>query len=129
MTDLGMKGVHVFWLYQLYTSSQGMTSAEIAAANMVDRSLVCREIDFLKKGGYIDIEGAKEGKRRSYNSRITLTDSGKELARRITGELLRVQSCADEGISEQELQAFYTTLEKLHDNFVKMTTPTAKRII
>lgn len=129
MTGFGMKGVHVFWLYQLYNSEEGMTSAELAAANMVDRSLVSREIDFLKKGGYIEIEGAKDGKRRSYNSRITLTESGRELARRITGEIAKVQFFADEGISEEELMSFYSTLEKLHDNFMKMTTPTAKRNI
>ena len=127
MTELGIKGVHVFWLYHLLESGDGLTGAELAAATMVDRSLVSRELDVLSRAGYVEILGDKSCGRRSYNSRIILTDKGRELALKISAELLNVQSAADEGITAEELSAFYITLEKLHRNFVKMTTPTAKR--
>ena len=126
---LGIKGVHVFWLYQLLGHPEGLTAAELAAGSMVDRSLVSREIEYLRDGGYAETEPAEAGRRRGYNSRIKLTDKGKILARSIADEVKQIQSQADEGISAEELCAFYTTLEKLHRNFAKMTAKSGKRNI
>ena len=117
---LGVKSVHVFWIYQLSLHPEGLTSAEIAAVSMVDRSLVSREIAALEKGGYVARE--ETGNKRSYNARITLTEKGRELAGRITAEAIGVQSKVDEGITEDELSAFYTTLEKLYANFSALST-------
>ena len=41
---LGVKGVHVFWIYKLLEYPEGLTAAEIAAVSMIDKSLVSREI-------------------------------------------------------------------------------------
>ena len=117
---LGVKSVHVFWIYELSLHPEGLTAAEIASVSMVDRSLVSREIAALLKGGYVQSEDT--GKKRSYNSRITLTDKGRDLAARITSEATRVQSMVDDGISEEELAGFYATLEKLYSNFAKITS-------
>ena len=46
---LGVKSVHVFWVYELSLHPEGLTAAEIAAVRMVDRSLISREIAALKK--------------------------------------------------------------------------------
>ena len=118
---LGVKSVHVFWIYQLSLHPEGLTAAEIAAVSMVDRSLVSREIAALEKGGYVARE--ETGKKRGYNARITLTERGKELAARITEEAMGVQSKVDEGISEEELASFYQTLEKLYANFAALSAP------
>ena len=117
---LGVKSVHVFWIYQLSLHPEGLTAAEIAAVSMVDRSLVSREIAALEKGGYVARE--ETGKKRGYNARITLTEKGIELAGRITAEAMSVQSKVDEGITERELADFYTTLEKLYANFVSLSS-------
>jgi DNA-binding MarR family transcriptional regulator len=61
------------------------------------------------------------GKRKNYNSRLVLTEKGTELAEYIRREAMAVQARADDGITEEELELFYTVLEKLHNNFVKMT--------
>lgn len=116
--ELGVKSVHVFWIYELSLHPEGLTAAEIAAVSMVDRSLVSREIAALMKGGYVVCED--NGKKRNYNARITLTESGKDLAKKITSEALGVQIKVDEGISERELESFYTTLEKLYTNFASL---------
>ena len=113
---LGVKGVHVFWIYKLLDYPEGLTAAEIAAVSMIDKSLVSREIATLKQDGYIATLG-KEGKKRGYNARLVLTERGVELAKRISDEATRVQAAASEGISEEELSAFYATLEKLHTKF------------
>ena len=116
---LGVKSVHVFWIYQLSLHPEGLTAAEIAAVSMVDRSLVSREIAALEKGGYVARE--ETGKKRGYNARITLTEKGVELAERITEEAMSVQSRVGEGITASELAAFYVTLEKLYANFVALS--------
>jgi DNA-binding MarR family transcriptional regulator len=117
---LGVKSVHVFWIYQLSLHPEGLTAAEIAAVSMVDRSLVSREIAALEKGGYVARE--ETGKKRGYNARITLTEKGVELAERITEEAISVQSKVGEGITDGELAAFYVTLEKLYANFVALSS-------
>lgn len=117
---LGVKSVHVFWIYQLSLHPEGLTAAEIAAVSMVDRSLVSREIAALEKGGYVARE--ETGKKRGYNARITLTEKGVELAERITEEAISVQSRVGEGITASELAAFYVTLEKLYENFVALSS-------
>ncbi len=117
--DLGVKSVHVFWVYELLLHPEGLTAAEIAAVSMIDRSLVSREIETLKKGGYVEVQDT--GKKRNYNSRITLTDKGRELAQRIKSKAVAVQSAVDNGITESELVSFYATLEKLYANFFEMS--------
>ncbi len=113
--ELGVKSVHVLWVYELLLHPEGLTATEIAAVSMVDRSLVSREIETLKRGGYVATEDSR-GKR-NYNARITLTDKGTELAEKIRAEAVAVQVAADDGITESELVSFYSTLEKLYGNF------------
>lgn len=114
--EFGVKSVHIFWIYELYTHPEGLTSAELAAQSNISRSLVSREIEMLLEDGYVCMHETAHGKRKNYNSRITLTERGAELARRIWDEGLRVQNTANVGISEKELISFYQTLQKLHDN-------------
>ena len=116
---LGIKSVHVFWLYELLSHPEGLTSAALAAKTKIDRSLVSREIEELCSGGYVEVNGGG-GKRRTYNSRICLTEKGGKLARTIALYAMEMQEAADEGLSEQELVSFYRTLEKLHDNLSRL---------
>lgn len=118
---LGVKGVHVFWIYKLLEYPEGLTAAEIAAVSMIDKSLVSREIAALKRDGYI-LSDNQDVKKRSYNARFSLTEKGVELANRIIAEVVRVQRAADSGVSEEELLAFYSTLEKIHKNITTLAS-------
>lgn len=120
---LGVKSVHLLWLYHLWRNPEGLTSAEIAQARKIDRSLVSREIEGLEENGYITLVEVK-GKRRKYNARISLTEKGRELAEKIADEAMRIQSAVDPGITEEELECFYNTLERLYENFEKLTAKT-----
>lgn len=112
----GVKSVHIFWIYELMAHPEGLNAAELASRSMISRSLVSREIEELLKDGYIVMQETARGKRKNYNSRITLTEKGKELATMIMGEGMKVQNAASAGISDEELASFYNTLEKLHQN-------------
>lgn len=113
---LGVKGVHVLWVWELLKNPDGLTAAELAMRSMVNRSLVSREIEELREGGYVVLELDGGNK---YNGKLRLTDKGRELAESIGGEVVRIQDAVDEGVSEEELDAFYLTLEKLNNNFLK----------
>jgi DNA-binding MarR family transcriptional regulator len=117
--NLGIKSVHVFWIYLLRKHPEGLTATELAALSEIDRSLVSRELSKLCAGGYIMSVGGT-GKRKNYNSRHVLTEKGGELAEYIRREALAVQKKADEGINEEELATFYNVLEKLYGNFANM---------
>ena len=114
--EFGIKGVHVFWLCRLLAQPEGMTSAELAAQRMIDRSLVSREIDELLDKGYIQVDKKSVGKRRSYNSIITLTPEGVKVAKKISGMAMEIQTEANRGIRESELVSFYRTLTTIYNN-------------
>ncbi len=114
--ELGVKSVHVFWLCQLLKHPDGLTSAELASQRMIDRSLVSREIDFLKEKGYIKIAQKDDGKKRNYNVPITLTDEGTAIAQKIEETALKIQETADTGIREKDLMPMYATLFKIYNN-------------
>ena len=112
--ELGIKSVHIFWLYQLKSHPEGLTASKIAAASMIDRSLVSREIEALRDAGYITMKQT--------GRRYVLTAAGEELADRITDIGLELQNAVSDGITDEELAAFYVTLEKLHGNFLGITS-------
>ena len=114
---LGIKSVHVFWVWTLYHHPEGLTATDIASKRQVDRSLVSREIVELCADGYIEYVGGT-GRRRNYNSRLVLTEKGKDLAKIIFREAMDVQNKADEGISAEELEIFYSVLQRLYDNLL-----------
>lgn len=116
---LGIKAVHIFWIYELMNHTEGLTGAELAAKTMIDRSLISREIEVLKRNGFVRSEDGS-GKR-NYNARIFLTDEGLALAERILEKVKRVQHEVDRGITDGELESFYSTLTKLSDNFVSLS--------
>lgn len=112
----GVKSVHLFWLYELLAHPEGLTAAALAAKNNIDRSLISREIEELREGGYVEVSVGGGEKRKNYNSRIRLTARGEALAKSISTVALAVQHAADAGVSEEELVSFYNTLEKLSIN-------------
>ena len=117
--ELGVKSVHVLWIYELYIHPDGLTSAELAVKSNIDPSLISRELATLKRRGYITKE-TTPGKR-TYNARITLTNDGKALAYKIYENALEVQSRVSAGLTNQELATFYLVLEKLHSNLNEYT--------
>ena len=108
----GVKGVHVFWVYELARHPDGLSAAELAQSSKIDRSLVSRELAVLKKQGLVAADNAA----RSYNAKLRLTEAGKRAAQDIKAIALEIQSRASAGISDAELASFYATLEKLSRN-------------
>ena len=85
---LGVKSVHIFWLYELLSHPEGLTAATLALKSHIDRSLISREVEELCARGYVEVTGGSGEKRKNYNSRIRLTESGRVLAKTITTYIL-----------------------------------------
>ena len=113
--QLGLKAVHVFWIYLLREHPEGMSASELAAAGQSDRSLVSREIDDLFERGIIFTRDGN-GKRR-YGWKLELTDKGRELADVISAVAAEVQDTVSRGIPEEDLVTFYRTLRTLAGGF------------
>lgn len=116
--QLGLKEVHIFWLYLLREHPGGLSASELAAAGKSDRSLVSREIDSLMEQGIIC---TREGSgRRRYGWKLELTDKGKALAERISQVAMEVQDTVSRDIDRRELENFYKTLNTLYKNFERL---------
>ena len=118
--ELGVKGVHVFWVHELLSHPEGLSATELAASNHVDRSLISREISALESKGLI--KAMKPEGRRNYNSKLTLTDSGIEVAKKIKDFAMKCQTACGDGVCTEDLEIFYNTLEKLYSNFEQIST-------
>lgn len=117
-TQLGLKGVHVFWLYLLRAHPEGLSASELAAAGGSDRSLVSRELDALfAKGIVYTPDGPADGGKRRYGWKLQLTDKGRALADLIAAVVTDIQNTVSRDIPPQDLAAFYRTLRVLAGRF------------
>lgn len=110
---IGVKGVHIFMIYSLVDSPNGLTASEIARKNGNDRSLVSREIDKLCKEDIVRYNET-EGKR--YNAKIVLTDKGREIAKNFSKIGIEEQNKVRGSISMEELAVFYSVLQRMTSN-------------
>lgn len=116
---LGMKAVHIFWVYLLKNHPEGLSASELSQHSQSNRSLVSREIQELIDLGYVQTEGGSNQRR--YGKKMTLTQSGQEIAKRISEESLTIQNQVNAGIPEDDLIVLYRTLGILMENFHRLT--------
>ena len=115
---LGMKSVHIFWVYLLKNHPEGLSASDLSRHSQSNRSLVSREIQDLIRLGYVQTESSKH---RRYGQKLTLTQSGQLVAQRIGEASLEIQQQVNAGIPEEDLLIFYRTLGILMENFHRVT--------
>lgn len=113
--QLGLKAVHVVWLYLLRAHPEGMSASELAAACGTDRSLVSRELDELFAKGIVCTRDG--GAKRRYGWKLLLTDKGARLADVISAVVTDIQNTVSRDIPPADLAVFYRTLRVLADGF------------
>lgn len=115
---LGMKSVHIFWVYLLRNHPEGLSAAELSRHSQSNRSLVSREIQELVDLGYVAYAPLKSGKR--YGQKLVLTSDGQTVAERISQASLEIQNQVNRGIPEEDLNTLYRTLSILLENFDRL---------
>ena len=116
--QLGLKPVHVLWLYLLQTYPEGMSASELAAACGFDRSLVSQNLNQLLDGGVVTTLAS--GVRRRYGWKLVLTEKGMELAEIISTVAADVQNTVSRDSPASDLAAFYRTLRTLSGKFKEL---------
>ena len=86
---------------------------DVEAHFSVRRSTASRMLGTLEEKGLIRRESVESDARLK---KILLTDDGWELHRYVSGAISRIGEDATAGISDDELQAFYLTLQKIKAN-------------
>ena len=114
-TQLGIKAVHVFWLYLLRMHPEGLSASELAAAGQFNRSLVSREIRYLFDEGIVFTQDT--GDKRRYGEKLQLTEKGQRLAELISAVVSDIQNTVSKDIPEEDLVTFYRTLRTLAKGF------------
>lgn len=120
--SLGMKSVHIFWVYLLKNHPEGLTASELSRHSQSNRSLVSREIQELMDLGYVT--AAKSTKSRRYGQKLQLTPSGEKVANYIGQISVDIQNQVSAGVPEEDLKVFYRTLATIMTNFHKLTDTT-----
>jgi len=112
---LGMKSVHIFWVYLLSSHPEGLSASELSQHSQSNRSLVSREIQELIDLGYVYAK--QSATKRRYGQKLQLTPLGEEAAKRIANATLDIQNKVNIGIPEEDLVVLYRTLNILMENF------------
>ena len=112
---LGMKAVHIFWVYLLNSHPEGLSASELSQHSQSNRSLVSREIQELIDLGYVYAKQSTS--KRRYGQKLHLTPLGVEAAKRISDATLDIQNKVNAGIPEDDLIVLYRTLGILMENF------------
>ena len=115
---LGMKSVHIFWVYLLKNHPEGLSAAELSQHSQSNRSLVSREIQELVDLGYVYLD--TNTKKNRYGQKFHLTEAGQQAAERISEATLAIQNTVNVGIPEADLVILYRTLGILMENFHRL---------
>lgn len=115
---LGMKSVHIFWVYLLKNHPEGLTASELSRHSQSNRSLVSREIQELMDLGYVQAESGSRTRR--YAQKLILTEAGQKAASQISEVSLSIQNEVNAGIPEEDLRILYRTLGILMENFHRL---------
>ncbi len=114
MKKYGLKGTQVSCLFYLYGSDGDMTAKDICALCQEDKAAISRALKDLENKGFIVCEN--DSNKKKYNTLLTLTESGRKVAKQILNTIERILKYDKNFISEQELSEFYQTFNKIYEN-------------
>ena len=112
MGRVALKGSDTVVLCQLAAYPQGQRFAELTERCELDPALISRTLASLTRAGYVNKDGAP-GK---YNALYTLTPEGLQCADRVNTVITAFRQKADEDISPEELETFYSVLDRMTAN-------------
>lgn len=116
MKRFGLKSVHVSCLYSLYEQQRPITFKELCTLCEVDKALISRALEDLKKKGYIYLDLEQEKK---YRSLISLTREGNEIGQYIEERIQFFLEEAGRGLTAEERASLYTSLELISNQLEK----------
>lgn len=115
MAKYGLKGPHTQYLLALYRCPEGLTAAQLCRACDKDKAAVSRAVAELEQEGLVTRSSIH-----SYRCPVTLTQAGRDAAIRVENKALKAVEAASTGISEENREIFYKTLDLYASNLRKL---------
>ncbi len=119
MEPLGLKAVHAQLIYQLHLTP-GQKFSELKKNCDSDAALISRALKELCASENV----IRHGDATKYNATYSLSSKGEESCRYIRAVVKAVINQADAGISDDDLDTFYSVLLRIISNFENMNIAT-----
>ena len=107
MIKYGYKGSYAQYLVAIQRFKDGVTCTQLSEICDKDKAAVSRTLTILQNKGYIVSEDKK------YRARLVLTDSGREVAKRMDDMIEQWVGFGGSGISDEDRATFYRVLESI----------------
>lgn len=118
MRDYGLGSAHTACMRILYDNKDGLTQNEISKKSEVDKAQTSRVLSELLEKKYV----AASETDKIYNKIYKLTDEGLKIAEDINRHVVEICSFVSGDISDEEMDSFYRTLEKISNRIVDSET-------
>lgn len=109
MAEYNLRSPHISCLYYLYLSD-GLTSADLCDQMEEDKATVSRSLEHLEKCGYLTCRSQRH---KRYKSPLVLTQTGREIGRKIAEKIGRVLDEMGSALTEEERVSFYRSLQAI----------------
>ena len=114
MKPFGLRANHVMCLYHLGKHPQGLTVTELAEVCKEDKAAVSRCVSQLLQRELVS--GNFPENKRSYRTRLILTDSGRELVEQIYQKVDAAMIGGSTGMTQEQRENLYATMELIIAN-------------
>lgn len=114
MKPFGLRANHVMCLYYLGKNPQGLTVTQMAETCKEDKAAVSRCLSQLVERGLV--RGDFPENKRSYRTRLTLTDTGRELVQKIYQRVDAAMLGGGSGLTEAQRKNLYAALKIIINN-------------
>ena len=114
MKPFGLRANHVMCLYYLGKNPQGLTVTQMAETCKEDKAAVSRCLSQLVEQGLV--QGDFPENKRSYRTRLTLTDTGRELVQKIYQRVDAAMLGGGSGLTEAQRENLYAALKIIINN-------------
>ncbi len=118
MKPFGLKGNAVIYLIALYKHPDGLTAANLCEMCNRDKAEVSRAIASMEMKGLLVRKNTTVN---GYRANITLTENGREATRILRERVKLAVEKGGEGLSEEERESFYNSLEIIGENLKRMS--------
>lgn len=114
MRTYGLRGNHVMCLYYLGKNNNGLTATELTEVCREDKAAISRSLAQLIELGYIYRN--QDEQKRSYRSKLFLTEKGKELVTAIDQKIDSILTQGSHGLTPEQRNIFYSTMNIIIQN-------------
>lgn len=110
MREYGLKSVHVMCIYYLNENKEGLTFGELMRLTLEDKAVVSRSVKELSGKGFVKYDSKK------YNSPVTLTEKGTEVAAKILEKADSAVKAGSADLTDGEREKFHNALKEVSVN-------------